>query len=401
MQSKLFITKPLSLESALENLREGNFQQRWEAAKEISKFGGEAIDPLSEFLEHPEQELRWFATRILGEINHPQSIELLVDLLATPEEELRAIAAKSLAHFGEQTIPALSAKLSQPSTRLLAVQALSQIYSEKVVAPLLNVVTDVDVTVRSMAIAALHSYESPEIISALIQGLADPAAPVRREAVIGLGLFASRTSTLEPKYLELKYLEPKNEFTKNNLDSLDNPDGLDNLDSLDKLVKLLTLRLADPNLEVAQQAAIALRRVNTEAAVKTLGEFLLTEPLPLSFQLEILQQLGWMDQPAALDYLQWGLEHGAPHLWLEIVTILGRVEVDKPRACALLGQILTTNHPAITRPEIRQAIAASLGQLGEVAGRKILTQLLSDEVRSVQLHSQFALSLLPAMEANL
>ncbi|NJL91832.1 MAG: HEAT repeat domain-containing protein [Coleofasciculaceae cyanobacterium SM2_1_6] len=372
MRSKLSITKPLSLESALENLRAGNFQQRWEAAKEIPKFGSRSIEPLTKFLHHPEQELRWFATRILGEINHPQSIDLLVELLATPEEELRAIAAKSLAQFGEQTIPALAAKLSQPATRLLAVQALSQIYSEEVVVPLLSVITDVDATVRSMAIAALHSYESPEIIPALIQGLTDPAALVRREATIGLGLLASRTPTVGAK----------DEFTK------------------DELVKFIAPRLADLNLEVAQQAAIALRRVNTEAAVKILGEFLLTEPLPPSFQLEILQQLGWMDQPAALDYLQWGLDHGAPHLWLEIVTILGRVEVDKPRACDLLGQLLTSNHPAITRSEIRQAIAASLGQLGEVAGRKILTQLLSDGVRSVQLHSQFALSLLPAVEAN-
>lgn len=373
MRSKLPITTPLSLESILETLREGDFQQRWEVAKEIPKFGVEAIAPLAEFLHHSEQELRWFATRILGEINHPQSIDLLVDMLATPEEEIRAIASKSLAHFGEQTIPALTAKLSQPSTRLLAVQALSQIYSERVLVPLLSVVTDTEATVRSMAIAALHSYESPEIIPALIQGLTDPAAPVRREATIGLGLCASRIPTFGAK----------DEFTK------------------DELGKLLAPRLADLNLEVALQAAIALRRVNTEAAVKILGEFLLMESLPLDLQLEILRQLGWMDQPAALDYLQWGLDHGSSHLWLEIVTILGRVEVDKPRACDLLGRLLTSNHPATTRVEIRQAIAASLGQLGEVAGRKILTQLLSDGVRSVQLHSQFALSLLPAVDTNL
>ncbi len=366
---KMSIIMPLSLDSSLEKLREGNFQQRWEAAKEIPKFGFEAIVPLTDFLDHPEQELRWFATRILGEINHPHSIDLLVDLLATPEEELRAIATKSLAYFGEQTIPALTAKLSQPSTRPLAVQALSQIYSEKVVAPLLSVVTDAEATVRSMAIAALHSYESPEIIPAFIQGLTDPAVPVRREATIGLGLLASRTPILVAE----------DEFTK------------------DDLVKLLAPRLADASLEVAQQAAIALRRVNTEAAVKILGEFLLTEPSSLDLQLEILRQLGWIQQPTTLDYLQWGLDHGSPHLWLEIVTILGRVEVDKLRACDLLGQLLTSNHPATTNVEIRQAIAASLGQLGEVAGRKILTQLLSDGVRSVQLHSQFALSLLPAI----
>jgi HEAT repeat protein len=167
--------------------------------------------------------------------------------------------------------------------------------------------------------------------------------------------------------------------------------------------------------EVAQQAAIALRRVGTEAAVVSLGEFLVenlffleacldtpTQDIPthqLNLTIEILRQLGWMAQPLVLDYLQRSLDHRshhAPKLWLETVMILGRVENYQPQACKILITMLEVDHPGLARTEIKQALASSLGQLKEPAGRDALDVLLQDGDRSVQLHSQFALGLLSA-----
>jgi HEAT repeat protein len=376
----------LPIELAFEALVRGSFQEKWDVAKTIPRFGGEAIAPLGKLLHYPDPEVRWFAARILGDLDHPQALELLVELLATSTEEIRTIAFKSLAGSGIKAIPALVEKLTLPETRLFAVQALSQIDSEEIIYPLLGVVADENPVVRTMAIAALQNHEVAEVIPVLVKSLGDEAPSVRREAVVGLGLWATRSHS-----------------------SLD----------LAELVSLLAPRLADSHLEVAQQAAIALRRVNTAAAVTALGEFLLNNPSrnsainsQVNFQfnsetnsqinlyLEILQQLGWIDHPSILDYFQWGLDHGSPQLWLEIVTILGRVEICKPRACSLLGQMLTSNHPATARAEIRQAMAVSLGQLREPAGQDALNQLLHDRDRSVQLHSQFALSLLSAEEGS-
>jgi len=353
---------PSPLDRALQTLMQGSFQDRWDIAKIIPGLGEESIAPLGQLLQHPDSEVRWFAARILGEFNHPQAINFLVELLATPEEELRAIASKSLAKLGEQNIPTLAARLGDPATRLLVVQALSQIYSEEIVPPLLGVIGDKDEMVRTTAIAALQSYEAPEIIPVLIHVLTDPVASVRCEAVTGLGLLASRS-------------QPPVE--------------------VQDLVKLLTPYLRDLNLDVAQRTAIALRRIGTDLAVVSLGEFLCQNSAPLNLQIEIIRQLGWIAQTSVFPYLQWGLDQGSPELWLEIVISLGRLETLKSPACKFLVNLLDTKHPALARTDIRQALASSLGHLREPAGRAALVQLLDDPERSVQLHSQFALSLLP------
>ena len=114
--------------------------------------------------------------------------------------------------------------------------------------------------------------------------------------------------------------------------------------------------------------------------------------------MEILRQLGWISQPLALDYLQQNLNQNSPEVWLEVVTILGRVETSKLQACGILIRMLDTNHPGLARTEIRQALASSLGQLGETTGRDALGKLLKDSDLSVQLHSQFALTLLSVEE---
>ena len=391
MVSQIMPMKPFAAQSpmdfAFQTLVEGDFQSRWDLAKVIPGFGEEAIARLAKLLDHPDAELRWFAARILGELDHPQAITLLVELLATPEEEIQSIAYSSLAKSGKKSIPALIDKLVNPVTRLLAVQALSQIHSEETIAPLLEVTRDENVMVRTTAIAALHSYPAPEIIPVFIKGLSDVAASVRRESVTGLGLIASR-SLAQCDWYRLNAQE---------------------------LVDTLSPCLADSSPEVAQQAAIALRRAGTEAAVVSLGEFLLKnlfpnpletldslepKPNPLNLQIEILRQLGWMAQPLALDYLQQSLNHNSPEVWLEVVMILGRVETSQPQACGILVKMLNSRHPGLARTEIRQALASSLGQLKEPAGRLALCQLLKDSDRSVQLHSQFALKLILGDEGS-
>lgn len=379
MVSQIMPMKPFAAQSpmdlAFQALVEGNFQARWDLAKVIPGFGEEAIAPLAKLLQHPDAELRWFAARILGEIDHPQTIALLVELLGTPEAEIQAIASSSLAKSGKKNIPILIEKLADPATRFMAVQALSQIHSEDTIAPLLEVVEDENVMVRTTAIAALHSYPAPEIIPVFIKGLLDVAVSVRRESVIGLGLIASR-SLAQFDWYELNAQE---------------------------LVDILSPCLADPYPEVAQQVAIALRRVGTEAAVTSLGEFMIKDSvdLPISFQIEILRQLGWIGQPLALDYLQQSLDHDSPEVWLETVTILGRVETFQPQACEILVKMLNNHHPGLAKTEIRQALASSLGQLKEPAGRDALYKLLKDSDRSVQLHSQFALSLLSVDDSSI
>lgn len=119
----------------------------------------------------------------------------MIELLQTSESaELRGVAAAALADQGSGAIAALVPLLADPSTRLLAVQALAQIPSPEVIEPLLQVVQDQEIPVRLTAIAALTPFPDPRILALLVQSLTDPAAAVRREAVIGLGLAGQAAS---------------------------------------------------------------------------------------------------------------------------------------------------------------------------------------------------------------
>lgn len=61
----------------------GDFQQRWDIAKVLINLGTVVINPLIDILEEDdaEDELRWFAAKILGELQHPEAIMPLVELL--------------------------------------------------------------------------------------------------------------------------------------------------------------------------------------------------------------------------------------------------------------------------------------------------------------------------------
>ncbi len=78
---------------AMQIMRAGDFQTRWDIAKIFPRIGKPAVVPLLEILEDEkvELEMRWFALRILGEFNSPQIVISLVKLLEETQEEELAI----------------------------------------------------------------------------------------------------------------------------------------------------------------------------------------------------------------------------------------------------------------------------------------------------------------------
>ena len=198
--------EPSSLQSeeeaialAVQVLLEGDFQQRWDTAKLLPKFGQGAIAPLIEILEDEDAELesRWFAGRLLSEFDDPNAIMALTDLLRqTEDEELSLMAAQALANIGSTAIEALTSLLDQETTRLLAVQALAVIRRSETITPLLAVVNDPSPKIRAIAVEALGSFHDPRIPPVLIHKLGDLAAAVRKEAVIALGMRSDLTTEL-------------------------------------------------------------------------------------------------------------------------------------------------------------------------------------------------------------
>jgi len=348
-------------------LEAGDFQDRWQVAKVVPQLGKSAIYPLIEILQDPaaDWELRWFVARILGDIHAPEVVMALVHLLqAREDEELMAAAAAALANQGRSAIQVLEELLGSESeaTRVLAVQALSQIRRPETLAALLSVVDDPEATIRAVAVEALSSFHDHRVPPVLVKALADPAARVRQVAVIGLGL---RSDLLQ----ELG------------------------------LVDLLAPLLWDLNLEVCEQAAIALGRLGTPAAADVLFRALespqggqssrLLTPIPL--QLAIVRALAWQPTPESLGYLQQALSFTPPPVRLEIVRVMGRLSSPDrvAAAAASLQSLLVSALPADA--DLKQAVAVSLGELEDPQSIPALIQLLADPDLGVRLHAIAAL----------
>lgn len=358
---------------ALEILNCGDFQDRWDVAKIFPSLGKQAIAPLIDILqdEDADEELRWFAVRILGEFHDSAVISALVDLLKNSDnEELSAMATTALANQGKSAITALVDLLTQEEWRLLAVRGLAHIRTKETITPLLSVVNDSQALVRAMAIEALGSFHAPLVLPVLLAALKDVAASVRKEAVIALGV-------------------------RNDL-----KDRLN-------LVKVLKPLLWDFNLDVCQQAAIALGRLGTDEAAEALFSLWESAVTPLPLQLQAIRALGWVETPQAIAYLKQIFLHNFTAanqqidvqllIWQEVITVLGQVQETNliPIATQVLIDLLNSSHPAISLAEIRKKIAISLGLLSDPQAVVCLQSLLSDRDSVVQLHAIAALKKFP------
>lgn len=351
------------LDLAMQVLEFGRFQQRWEIAKLFPNFGIDALEPLIELLkdEEADPEAQWFTIRILGSFNHPRVVETLIELLKTSQsEELNAMTVSVLASLGSTAVAVIEELLENSSTRLFGTQALGQIRRSETIPLLMSVAQDQDAQVRAIAIEALSSFHSREITKALVTALKDPAVPVRVAAISGLGF----CNVQEHEQTEI--------------------------------VSLLCPLLFDLNLEVCRQAAITLGRLATPEAAAALYKILKSNHTPEKLAIDIIRALGWMPLPAALNSLEAALLESSEAIRLEIVQTLGRVETNlKPQATAILLNACNSIQGSI----VRQAIAVSLGQLGNSEAIDCLIAMLADSDEGVRLHVISALKTLDAAVA--
>ena len=349
-----------ALTSALVELRSGDFQQRWDAAKQISSFGEAAIDPLLAFLQETDSdedwELTWFIARSLGEFDHPAALNALVELIRTTDsEEVAGMAATAVAGMGAKAIVPLCTLLDQDLTYGLAVQALTQIRHPDIIPPLLTAVNVAPPSLQVETIDALSNFYHPDISAVLLQICDSPIAAVRRAAIIALGLQADQ----HDKAALIQHLRP---------------------------------RLWDLNLEVCRQTAIALGRIKTPEAVALLLEVLRSPHTPPALQVETIRSIAWINTPIGLDGLASFLcADPDPTAADEAIAALGRVESAKDQSAAVLLQLLQVNHPIAQTPRSKQAIALSLGQLEQMQAIDPLIQLLADDNASVRFHAIAAL----------
>lgn len=363
------------LEWTLAAFEAGDFHQRWDIAKVLPNFGEMAIAPLIEILEDDlaEPQLRWFASRVLGQFDRPEAIQSLVQVLQTAEdEELKAMAAESLTHNGEVAVRVLTPLLDNPESREFAARSLAHVRHPDIIDPLLHLLDDERVEVRSLALKALTgamdyatSGDYPRLRAALIRKNDDRAAEVRREAVAGLGLYGMR-----------------------------DPDG--------EIASILRSRLWDFNLSVCQQAAMSLARIGGEVAETALFDVLQSPATPASLQIEAIRALRWIATPTALDYLSQYLQsaHLEPQVLQEAIAVLGRWEVCEMQKSQVVDLLIEQLQHCPSADTLR-AIAAALGRLGDSRAIDPLISVLERDDYRGRLHAIAALKSLDGAKDSL
>ncbi|PSF38434.1 PBS lyase [Aphanothece hegewaldii CCALA 016] len=357
------------LNLAIQILCESDFGQRWEIAKLFPKLGNRAIAPLISLLEDEslDLEIRWFVGRILSQFHHPDCVLALAKLTQqTQEEDLSIMAAQALSEIGLLATEALTELLQIPETRLLATKALSQMRHCETISPLLTVACDDDPNVRAIAIEALGSFKNSQIYPILVAALKDQAAKVRKEAIIALGYFTEK-SVLN--------------------------------DTVNHLIPLLY----DFKLEICQQTVITLGRLGTPEAIAALFSVLKSPVTPNELKQEIVRALGWIESVDALLYLQEALEWGDGDICQEIITVLSRQKEPqlKQQAAHILVEFYQSGQKVLQDSTIRQTLATSLGDLGEIEGHSLLSNLAQDNNQRVKLHAISALKKLTKQHDNL
>lgn len=360
------------LDIALYALQVGDFQARWDLAKVIPDFGIEAIAPLLTLLDDAtdddDWELAWFITRILGHYPCAEAIAALGDVLrSTPQADIAAAAVDALASMGEPAIGTLSTLVSEPATRLAAVQALAQIHHPGAVECLITVAQDGDAEVRAVAIAALGHVHQPQVTEVLINALQDVTSTVRRAAVVGLSL-------------QLEWVTESH------------------------VLSVIEPLLWDISLEVRRQAILSISRLQSPGAAQALAQALTSPYTPPLLHGDILRALVWTGTLDALQVIQtlfqggeWNIQNRV-EFFTDLAAAFELIERDDLKGIAsdVLVEALSTLDQDTSRGvdygNVKRAIAHSLGHLGQPSATPSLTALLSEADKRVQLHAANALA---------
>ncbi len=333
------------LDLAIDLLLEGEFQDRWDAAKLFSRIGNPAIPSLIDLIQTPtiDPDARWFGVRILADLQSLDSIPPLMAILSeTVDGDLQTMAITALGQLGPQVLPYIH-QLQQP---MLAAQVLSLLRHSHTIPSLLELTQDGNPQVRAIAIEALGSFHSPEIAQTLLAALKDHASSVRIAAAKGIGFCAQELRSVD-------------------------------------WTTALTPLLQDLNADVCRQAALTLSRVGSQEAAQALNNALYQTP---ELGLEILRAISWIDIPDSMTLLGNALVGDRLPLPIrrEAAQLLGRSP--HPQASGFLETQLPQ-----APTSLQSTIVTALGQLGQTSAQGPLIEAIAQANGHLRLHILAAL----------
>lgn len=130
----------------------------------------QAVAPLISSLNDEDINIRSAAARILGEFGDPRAVEPLIAALRNEDGNLRKEAFNALVRIGTPSVEPLISQLNQYHSAR-AVEALGRIGDPRAVEPLIAVLNDDEISVRTKAAQALGKIGNARAVKALIATL--------------------------------------------------------------------------------------------------------------------------------------------------------------------------------------------------------------------------------------
>jgi HEAT repeat protein len=166
----------------------GSDERAEAAALQLAAYGSGSLPLLEEFLQDPNEDVRWWAARSLAEIRVPYVTPLLLLALHDPEPAVGQCAALALRYQADpEAIPTLIQALTLPD-RLMARLAADALIAtgEESVPALIEVIQNNSQPARLEAARALGEIGDPRAIPALFNALDEDSAILEHWAGEGL-----------------------------------------------------------------------------------------------------------------------------------------------------------------------------------------------------------------------
>jgi HEAT repeat protein len=166
----------------------GSDERAEAAALQLAVDGTGSLPHLEEFLQDPNEDVRWWAARSLAEIRDPAVTPLLLQALHDPEPAVGQCAALALRYQADpDAIPTLIQALSLPD-RLMARLAADALIAtgEESVPALIEIMENKSQPARLEAARALGEIGDPRAIPVLFKALDEDSAILEHWAGEGL-----------------------------------------------------------------------------------------------------------------------------------------------------------------------------------------------------------------------
>lgn len=347
------------------NLRQGSFEDRWEAAKQIPRLGESAIPDLIAMLrdETLVWEIRWFAARSLGSFDHPMAITALIDALGTADQDLQEAIIDALGHIGPSAIQSLSTLVTEATYQALVIEVLTRIPHPATQVPLVAAVDLTTGTTQAKVIEALGQFADLDLLPIFTQAVQNKASSVRLAAL--QGLIRLRTQVDESGWVA--WIQP--------------------------LVQ-------DVNPAVAQRAIHALGRTPHLAATRTLQGLLEAIHTPEPLKIAASQALAWQGTAAALAVLIQTWDTLGQDTRIALVQGLSQITHPglKTQMSQPVQQWLNTLPATADHSLLRRNLVMLLGQIGDDTALPILQTLSQDADAGVRFHAEAALRSTPVLK---